>query len=82
MVGIELMEMLVPPSQRSSPEWLSYCKLIQLVHNLLQPSISRAEVKEAARLDLEHAHLYQRVRAKPRALRCSSQVPCVRVSLA
>ena len=61
MVGIELFEPLIPLSQRSSPEWQSWCKLVELVRKLLLPNMTRLDVKEAARLDLEHSHLYQQV---------------------
>ena len=60
-VGIELFEVLIPASQRKAPEWLSWCKLVEFCQKLLLPAMSRAEVKAAARLDLEHSHCYQRV---------------------
>ena len=61
IVGIELFEELLSETEKMFPEWLSWCKLIELVHKLLQPSMKREEVLEAMQLNCQYQKLYDEV---------------------
>lgn len=61
VVSVELFGPLLPAEELLSPEWISWCKLVELTRLLLRPQIWRSELFLASRLDYEHQQLYAKV---------------------
>lgn len=89
VVSVELFGALLPANEHLSPEWICWCKLVELVQFLLRPQIWRSELYLASRLDYEHQRLYKQVpqyvgteiqkdHAMPHLIRCVFLNGCMR----
>ena len=63
MRSIAIIEPLLSAEQRLLPEWVCWCKHVELVTMAVQHSISRADLDKIDKLVEEHGKLFDEVRA-------------------